>query len=278
MITNIIKTIEKDTISVPIITKSKNGDWVPSFELWETKIDTDTSYIDCSQNFRAKLKDYDVTYLESMIGLIEDEILIIHWKALINSEDVNLINQTYSGKLRATSWQRRYCTYFSTSSNMPWLHTTLMQYNDSDYVVHHIDGVSVDNRKKNLHLLPKREHDSINHAGLEERKKMFLDPKQYWIDRKKEAVDILAGQLASIITTEGQIDFIENFALENKRLAKEVLEKAKVHINLSCIKETPSKNRIINSHLREEYLDTYEIEKYLKIYEPKISEKQLKLF
>ncbi len=280
MITNTIKRIEEKTIEVPLIIRANESNWVPTFDIWSTKINEDTSYIDCTQNFRSKLKNYSTTKIDFKIGHYDGNNLVIYWKALVDSADVVEINKIYSGKLRVCSWQRRYCTYFGTSSEKPWLHAVILGYNKPDYVVHHINCVSVDNRRKNLHLLPKKEHDSINHPLLPERKRMFANPKDYWRKRKMLAINEMVTQLALFITDEGRANYIAKFAEENRALTKEILEAAKIYINLSSIKSIPSKNRILNAHLTTEYLDTYEIEKHLKskFLKSKKLEGQLKLF
>lgn len=279
MITNEIKKITDETFELPLIIRSDEEGWIPTFDLWTTKIYEDTSYIESIQNFRAKLMDYSTKEINQRIGYYDGTNLVIYWKTLVDTIDLVKINKIYNGKLRACSWQKRYCTYFGIRSDMPWLHTAILECDKLDYVIHHINGVSLDNRRRNLHILPKREHDSINHPSLDERKIMFANPKEYWQKRKELAINEFITQLSLIITENGRNDFIAKFAKENLTLTKEILEIAKIYINLSSIKSSVSENRILNSHLDNDYLDAYEIEKYLKKEFPKnkIIEGQLKL-
>lgn len=161
---------------------------------------------------------------------------------------------------------------------MPWLHTVIADCNLPGYVVHHINGVSVDNRRKNLHILPKREHDSINHPGLKERKEMFANPAEYWKKRKNLAIDKFIIQLSLIITDEARSNFIAKFAEENLDLTKKILEAARFYLNLRSIKSTDSQNRSLNPHLSSDYIDAYELERFLLKNTPKSSENQLRLF
>lgn len=248
--------------------------------MWTTKIIDDISYIECPQYFRTRLKNYSIEELNPKIGCYDGNNLTIYWKILIDIADLIKINKIYNGKLRACCWQKRYCTYFGTSSDTPWLHSIILECDRLGYVVHHINGVSVDNRRQNLHILPKNEHDSINHSMLDERKLMFADPQAYWQTRKETAINQFINQLTLIIIDEGRIAFITKFAKENITLTKEILELAKIYINLSSIKSKVLENRILNPHLDTNYLDAYEIEKYLKKSLPKdkIMESQLKLF
>jgi hypothetical protein len=268
MITNTISRIDNDIIEVPLIIRDDyedaSKDWIPTLDIWPTKIDGDTSYIDCTQSFRPNLKDYKVTEIDPRIGRYDWDNLVIYWKALVNSDDLHIINKAYKGKLRACIWQRRYAVYFSTGSKVPWLHSVIFDCNEPDHVKHHINGVSVDDRRENLHILPKVEHDSINHPTLDIRKQMFADPKEYWERRKVLAVNEFIKELALIITFDGQANFIAKFAEENMALAKEILEAAKLYINLSSVKTRDSRNRTLNPHLRPNYLDAYEMEKYLR--------------
>lgn len=265
MISNTIFKLKAGTINVPIIVRAEMEGWVPKFDLWTTDVDNNTSYIDCTQNFGTKLKNYAHVPIDSEIGYYSDDgKLVIYWKAIIDSEDIHIIHDAFRGKLRGINWQKRYCTYFNTGSKSPWLHSVVLHHNTLGQVVHHINGVSVDNRKQNLHILSKIEHDSINHAKLEERKLMFEAPKEYWEHRKAAAIDNFINELNLIILRQYQEDFIGNFAVNNIELAKEILEIAKIYINLSGIRINPSKNRMLNSHLNKNYLDAYEIEKYLK--------------
>jgi hypothetical protein len=126
--------------------------------------------------------------------------------------------------------------------------------------------------------LPKREHDSINHPNLDERKLMFANPEEYWKKRKEVAVNEFVMLLASVITSGNKGDLISIFAKQNMELAKEILKAAKTEINLLSVKPISNSNRDLNPHLRGTYLDTYEIEKFLKICVPKHScEGQLRL-
>jgi hypothetical protein len=280
MITNQINRIDKKIIEVPLIIRDDYEGWVPTFDIWPTTIDEETSYIDSTQSFGAKLKHYKTTKIDPRIGYFENDNLVIYWKTLINSEDLEKVNSTFNGKLRGTCWKKRYCTYFTTDSSMPWLHSVIVGCDSPDKVVHHIDGVSLDNRRKNLHILPKREHDSINHPGLDVRKLMFANPEEYWKIRRQIAVNEFIRQLALIFTFEGQASFIAKFAKENEQLVKEILEAARFDMNLSSLQYMDSENRRLNSHLRPEYLDAYEIEKYLKKCAPKqnSSGEQIRLF
>lgn len=267
MITNKINKVDEETIELPLIIRATEGDWVPDFDIWPTKIDGDTSYINCTQNFGSKLRHYTNTEIDSRIGYFDNDNLVIHWKALVDSETLKMINKIYRGKLRATCWQRRYATYYGTSSDMPWLHSVVLEHDEPGYIKHHINGVSSDNRRQNLHSLLKREHDSIDHPTLYERKQMFADPKGYWRARKSSDVNEFIRELALIIADGGcQNNFIAKFAEENIALAREILEYARYDINLSSVKCRPSKNRTINSHLNTDYLDAYELEKYLKYF------------
>jgi hypothetical protein len=280
MITNAIKKIDNGTIEIPVIVRADQEGWIPTFEIWSTKVDENTSYIDCTQSFRPKSKKYHTSEIDPRIGYYENNNLFIHWKSLVNNSDLDLINATYNGKLRICYWQNRYCVYFGTGSNLPWLHSTILEDSQPGDVKHHINGVPEDNRLQNLHRLPKREHDSINHPDLNERKLMFANPQEYWKMRKSVDIDKFITQLALIITFEGQAEFIAKFAKENIQLAREILQAARICINLNSVKPEKSKNRILNPHLSDDYLDAYEIEKYLRKYTPKsnVTEGQLKLF
>lgn len=269
MISNIIKKIDEDIIEVPLLVRASQEGWVPDFDIWSTKISGDTSYIDCTQSFGAKLKHYATTDIDPRIGHFDGDNLIIYWKALIDSESIDVINSVYSGKLRATCWRERYCTYFATGSESPWLHTTILDNGNPGHVVHHIDYVSLDNRRQNLHILPKTEHDGISNPPLEERRLMFTDPQKYWQDRKKEAVERFIEELALIILFEQKAKFVAKFAKENLTLAKEILEAARFDISLRFVRNKPNTNRNLNQHLPADYLDAYEIEKYLKKFVPK---------
>jgi hypothetical protein len=270
MISNTILKLKSGTLNVPIITRSNIDGWIPEFDLWTTNVGNNASFIDCTQNFGAKLQNYAHVPIDPEIGYYSNSgKLVIHWKAIIDSEDVNLIHDAFNGKLRGINWQKRYCTYFNTGSKSPWLHSVVLRHNTPGQVVHHINGVSVDNRKENLHILPKREHDSINHAKLEERKLMFENSEEYWQKRKAIAIDRFINELGLILLSNYQEDFVGNFAIDNIELAKEILEIAKININLSNVNVKSSKNRFLNSHLNSNYLDTYEIEKYLKRVVPK---------
>lgn len=148
------------------------------------------------------------------------------------------------------------------------MHSIILEHHKNGHVVHHINGVSVDNRKQNLQILPKREHDGIDHVGLDERKKMFENPESYWRDRKRLAINDFLIEMSLIITEDVKDNFIGRFAEENIVLAKEILEAAKYYINLGQIHPHISENRKLNSHLGTDYLDTYEIGKYLMRYAP----------
>jgi len=278
MISNKIVKIDDDKILVPVIVRSDQEGWVPSFELWQTKVEEGTSYIDCPQNFRNGVKLYHLEKLDNELGFYNQEQLVINWKALISDDAIHKINATYQGKLRACYWYKRYCVYFSQSSKMPWLHGTVLN-SPEGYVIHHINSVSVDNRNRNLHILPKREHDSITDPDLATRKIMFANPDSYHEQRKKRAIEDFITQMARIIVEEHRNQFIAKFALENIALTKEILEVAKIYLNLSTIKNKPTENRLLNQHLNQDYLDAYEIEKYLKGETPKnINDNQLRLF
>jgi hypothetical protein len=274
IITNTIKKINEEIIEIPLIIRSNQKGWVPTFDIWPTKIDEDTSFIDCTQNFRPKLKKYYIMEINPKIGYYDGINLFIFWKALVNTADLDKINRIYNGKLKATCWQNRYCTYYGTDNDMQRLHSVILYYYEQGYVIHHIDGVASDNRHRNLHILPKREHDSITHPCLDERKKMFADPQKYWRTRKILAIDQFVKELSLLIMNEWQGDFIAKFAEENIALAKEIMDAARIYFNLSHLKTKVSRNRELNFHLRSDYLDTYEIEKYLK----KCVIKQLKFF
>lgn len=161
---------------------------------------------------------------------------------------------------------------------MPWLHSVIANYNNPGLVVHHINGVSIDNRQRNLHVLPKREHDSINHPLMAERKEMFTNPSEYWQKRKNLAIEKFIIELSLIITDETKNDFIARFAQENLELTKKILNAARIYINLSQIKSNNSENRSLNPNLSSDYLDSYEIEKFLRGNVPKAAENQLRLF
>lgn len=218
--------------------------------------------------------------LNPNIGHFHDDNLVINWKALVDEEDIYTINNMYNGKLRACTWQRRYCTYYGGSQELPWLHSTILKQSDGNYVIHHISAVSSDNREKNLHILPKIEHDGINHPDIDERKKMFSDPEAYWIRKKEESINEFIKELSLIFTEEGKHQYIESFAKENLSLIREILIKARYDINLSMIKENKSRNRSLNSHLQSEYLDAYETINYLKKQKTKKQqvEGQMKIF
>jgi len=280
MLANKIIPVEQDEFSLPVIIRSNQEGWIPTFDLWSTKIKDEASYIDCSQIFRKNIKGYDPSPINPMIGhYSETGDLVIYWKALIDRASINEVNAAYHGKLRATSWQKRYCTYFSLGSSTPWLHSVVLDFVEADFVVHHINGVSADNRIKNLHILPKREHDGINHPGLEIRKAMFTNPDDYWQERKNLALNDFIKELSLIIIDESKSEFIAKFAKENKALALEILRQTKLDINLSQVRECKSANRLRNLHLPVSYLDTYEIEKYLRTeIIKKSSEGQLRLF
>lgn len=279
MISNAICKLNTGTINVPVIVRADIDEWVPTFDLWKTTVSKETSYIDCTQNFGTKLKNYIHTPINSEIGYYSpDGKLVIHWKAIIDTGDISLVHAAFNGKLRGINWQKRYCTYFNTGSRTPWLHSVILNHSTKGQVVHHINGVSVDNRKQNLHILPKIEHDSIDHPKLYERKMMFADPEAYWKQRRALAIDKFINELNLIIVKEYQKDFISKFAGSNIELAKEILELAKMYINLNNIHSQLSYNRLLNAHLNKDYLDAYEIEKYLKQNVPVSStENQLRL-
>lgn len=276
LITNEIKRLKALSTKIPLIVRSNEGDWVPAFEQWETTLTGDTSSIICSQNFRTLIREYDAKNIDPTIGHFHNDNLVIHWKALIDSEDIGQVNKIYDGKLRACTWQRRYCTYYTTKNSAPWLHAALFEHEFINFVVHHINAVSSDNRKRNLHLLPKPEHDGINHPGLEERKLMFENPDLYWKKKKEEAINAFINEIFLIAIENNRNEFIGNFAKENLMLAKEILKIAKYDINLGSIIENQSSNRKINGHLQTEYLDAYETEKYVK--KQKTNGIQMKLF
>lgn len=276
MITNEIKKLTADKTTIPLIVRSNMGDWIPGFESWETTITSETSAILCTQNFRAKIREYDVRNMDPQIGGFNNGNLVINWRALIDTSDLELINKIYNGRMRACTWQRRYCTYYATITTSPWLHAGLFEHELINFVVHHINAVSSDNRRKNLHLLHKPEHDGLNHPGLEERKIMFENPELYWKTKKEKIMDEFINEMSLIFLEKSKNEFIANFAKENLILTKEILERAKYDINLSSIRESQSNNRKINGHLSNDYLDAYETEKYLK--KQKTNSIQLKLF
>jgi len=268
MITNLVKKIDTDIIEVPVIVRAEEKGWVPTFDIWQTKVQGDISYIDCTQTFGTKSKKYQTTDVDPRVGYYNGQDLIIYWKALVDSADLGIINEIYKGKLRATSsWDGRYCTYFGKSSTEPRLHSVILPASEPNYVVHHINEVAVDNRRQNFHLLPKAEHDKINNSKLSERKKMFRDPESYWQARKRLDINDFIMAFANIISEDSRNEFIAKFAVENMDLVKEILEVAKLYINLSGVNPKKSKNRLLNQHLPNDYLDAYEIEKYLKAYE-----------
>jgi hypothetical protein len=285
MITNPIKTCDSTRLEIPQIVRVDTNDWIPSFDLWSTETYSDTCYIECTQRFGAKLKNYIHSPIDPKIGYYDaSDKLVVHWKAIIDIDSINLIHNAFRGKLRGICWQKRYCVYYNTGSKTPWLHSVIMEQFTPNYVVHHVNGVSSDNRKQNLHVLPKKEHDSINHPTLLERKKMFENPTQYWNERRTKAILSLLNELELITSFEHQANFIDSFARNNLALAKEILLLAQLSINLSHIKTSASSSRTMNSHLPNNYLDTYEIEQFLIKngfgYKPNSEEqnRQLRLF
>jgi len=92
---------------------------------------------------------------------------------------------------------------------------------------------------------------------------MFFDSQTYWQERKKLAITDFIVEMSLIIMDDARNDFVGKFAEENAALAKEILEVAKYHINLNHTSSKISENRRLNPHLENDYLDTYEIEKYL---------------
>ena len=278
MITNNIKEITNNIISVPSLVRADEEGWVPTFELWSTKIDTDTSYIECNQFFSPIKENFLKISYDEQIGYYNNEgKFIINWKALIDTEDISRVNAFYKGKIRGTTWRKRYCTYFGEGSHRPWLHSILFDFNLPGYEIHHSNGASFDNRKRNLHRLPASEHKAINHPGIEERKKMFADPAGYWQKRKAYLVEEFILELALITNDEARNDFIRRFAIENKELTIEILEVAKIMIRLNGIKNEKSENRRLNPHLSKDYLDAYDLDKYLNKYGSK-QRMQLRLF
>lgn len=276
MISNEIKKLQSIKASIPLIVRSNIGDWVPGFETWDTTLTDETSSIICTQNFRTLIREYDTNNIDKKIGHFHNDNLVINWKALIDTADIEKLNKIYNGRLRACTWQKRYCTYYTTHSKDPWLHAALFEHELINFVVHHINAVSSDNRRKNIHLLHKIEHDGLNHPGLEERKLMFENPDLYWKKKREELMDEFINELSLIYIESSRNEFIANFAKENLKLTKQILEKAKYYINLGSIVELESNNRKINGHLTTDYLDAYETEKYLKKVRKNVH--QMKLF
>jgi hypothetical protein len=235
-----------------------------------------------------------MTGIDPEIGYYKGEDLYICWRCLVNNDSLKAINTIYKGKLRATTWPGRYSVYYGSGNGKRiWLHSVVLGYyepyeetidlNGTKYVVHHLNCVSSDNRLENLHFLPKSEHTSALHPSLEIRKEMFAEPREYWQKRKDLAINEFITELALIITDGGKNKFIADFAKENMALTKEILEFARYYINLSSVKAVESKNRSLNSHLNKDYLDAFELEKYLGKYKSakekaKVTTNQLKWF
>lgn len=278
MIKNKIVTLEEGIIKVPVIVRSPKGDWMPAFEMWETKVKEGDLAILRTQSFRKNIKDFDTESVTNEIGYFKGEDLYVKWITLINKKSLQTVNEYYSGYLTACSWQRRYCVYFGAGSNTKWLHSIVSDKISPDYVDHHINGVSLDNRNTNLHNLKKIDHDSINHPGVEERKIMFKDPDLYWKTKKEELMEEFTHIIRFLHTEEGIRDFIENFGVANLALTKELLKRSQRNLNLAGLVEKTAESRILNPQLSDDYLSSYEMEKYIKKLRMKKNTSQLKIF
>ena len=58
MLSNEIIKVTNGIVKVPQLIRSEEEGWIPTFELWETVIDEDTSIILSPQEFRPVTKDY----------------------------------------------------------------------------------------------------------------------------------------------------------------------------------------------------------------------------
>jgi len=276
MLSNKTHQITSSVFEFPILTRADTDGWLHSFDLWETTIN-DASYIACPQKFGPTQQSDIVT--NPKIGHYKNNELFIHWKALIDTEDMDLVHSAYNGRLRACYWRRRYCVYFAGGNNRTWLHSAVLNFIENGNVVHHINSVSIDNRKKNLQIMDKIEHDTIDHPKLDEREIMLTDPDKYWKQRKEQAIQDFIFEISLILNDDEKNNFVGEFARHNLILASDILDIIRMDVNLQRFRYQPSETRILNPHLSDDYLDSYEIEKYLKLTKPKTkNEYQTRLF
>ncbi|MDD3392789.1 MAG: hypothetical protein PHE54_04545 [Bacilli bacterium] len=78
MISNRIVLSEDNKIAIPVIVRSDKEGWIPNFELWETFVERDTCYIECTQRFRKLENSYDITKIDEKVGMFNKKTLMIY--------------------------------------------------------------------------------------------------------------------------------------------------------------------------------------------------------
>lgn len=217
-------------------------DWIPEIEMMKTIVTPNDAVILCPNSFA-------------------------NWKILVDQNKLNLINEKMSGTLGVTKWNRRYSTYVRGTGNYTWLHSIIMGGSVGGQIDHHINGISNDNRIRNLQRLNKKLHDSINHADLEERKKMFCDFDEFYqeefADNLLKTADYYKNYLLFSDERTRKEVVCQMYKTFNPRLLKEIFEIISLSItNLdleSTAKYTPHRSIVDNQHLSNEYLDCFEM-------------------